>query len=72
MTTINPEMIILVHGVGLWGAEMFLLRSRLQKIGDICNQFYYSAWQNSLSENAESLKKSSSRYMDLASTLIMG
>jgi len=55
--TMNSETVVLVHGVGLRGAEIFPLRCRLQKFGYKCLQFSYAAWRNSLSENAASLNK---------------
>ncbi len=51
------ETIILVHGVGLWGTEMFLLNYRLGKLGYNCQQFYYSTRYKNLAENAAMLQK---------------
>lgn len=48
---------VLVHGVGLRGAESFPLRCRLRKFGYRCQQFSYGAWRYSLPENVASLKK---------------
>lgn len=50
------ETIILVHGVGLWGTEMFLLKYRLQKLGYQCQQFCYSTRLQTIAENAASLQ----------------
>ncbi|MGD1807503.1 lipase family alpha/beta hydrolase [Dapis sp. BLCC M126] len=50
------ETIILVHGVGLWGTEMFLLKYRLRKLGYNCQQFYYSTRYKNLAENAAILQ----------------
>lgn len=50
------ETIILVHGVGLWGTEMFLLKYRLGKLGYNCQQFYYSTRYKTLAENATMLQ----------------
>lgn len=49
--------VVLVHGVGLRGAEVFILRCRLRKFGYRIRQFSYSAWRSSLFENATYLQK---------------
>lgn len=55
--SVAMETVILVHGVGLWGWEMTLLKHRLQAGGFECQQFSYPVWRKSLSENAVSLQK---------------
>ncbi|MEY3866686.1 MAG: hypothetical protein RLZZ338_577 [Cyanobacteriota bacterium] len=49
--------VILVHGVGLWGAEMLPLGCRLRKSGYQTRQFYYSTRRVSLEQNATYLQK---------------
>lgn len=49
--------VVLVHGVGLRGAEILPLRCRLQKYGYQTRQFSYSAWGVSLDKNAAYLHK---------------
>jgi len=49
--------VILVHGIGIWGLEMFLLRCRLRNYGYRIRQFSYSAWGVSLDRNAAYLQE---------------
>ena len=49
------EVVILVHGIWLNGAEMWRLRQRLQQAGYDCRQFKYPSLKQTPEENAGSL-----------------
>ena len=52
---IKDESIVLVHGLWMKGAEMFLLRRRLRQAGYRVYQFSYRSVARELSENARRL-----------------